>query len=88
MGIVASKVKFVAVAETTVCIPPLMAAMSAAVQLVLAATPDRVTRSLAASVLFAVTVTTVVVAVTPITVNTWLLKNSVSGEMGEALPPI
>ena len=40
-----------------------------------------VIKSLAVSVLVAMTVTVVVVAVTPVTVNTWLLKNSVSGEM-------
>src|ERR1700677_3533358 len=75
VGIVASKVKLVAVAEATVCIPPLITATSAAVQLlpVLAATPERVTISLVASVLLAVTVTTVVDAVIPVTVNTWVL---------------
>jgi hypothetical protein len=66
---VASKVKFVAVAVTTVCSPPLMALTSVALQLALEVTPERVIRSLTASVLFAVTVTTVVVAVTPLTVS-------------------
>ena len=88
LGIVALKVKFAAVAVATVCIP-LMAVMSPAVQAlpVLAATPVRVTVSPAARMLAAVTVTTVVVAVTPVTLNAWLLRNSVSGATTEAPVP-
>src|ERR1700675_3713277 len=89
LGIVASKVNCAEVAEATVCSPPLMAATSAAVQPLpaLAVTPEIVTMSLTASVLAAVTVNTVGVAVTPVTVNSWVLKNSVSGAMTEAPVP-